>query len=126
MAKLTIKELLAKKEEMKSRKVQEADLYIESLDAEITIIAPLQTLILEAQEESEKDNSRGDEYIVFHCVKEPYLKDKALQEAYGCAEPLDIVSKIFLPGEISGIASEIIKLAGFGTGISKVGKAIKN
>ncbi|SET55465.1 Phage XkdN-like tail assembly chaperone protein, TAC [Natronincola peptidivorans] len=124
--KLTIKELLAQKEQLKNKKAKVVDLYIESLDAEIAVVTPSTSIILEAQAEGERDAVRADTYLIFNSVKEPNLKDVELQKAYGCVEPLDIVEKIFLPGEISSIASEIMKLAGYGSVVSRAGKEVKN
>ena len=62
----------------------------------------------------EDDATRADMYLVFECVVEPDLKDKSLHEAYGCADPIDIVNELFLPGEVAGIADKIMKLGGFG------------
>ena len=124
--KLTLKELLAQKEQLKNKKTATVDLYIESMDAEITVKVPSASLILEAQGQGEEDPARADSYLIFNSVIEPDLKDKELQEAYGCIEPLDIVEKIFLPGEISSIAVEIMKSAGYGSNVSRVGKEVKN
>lgn len=124
--KLTIKELLDHKEKIKNKKPRTVDLYVKSIDAEITITSPSSALITEAQGEGEHDATRADAYIAYHCIKEPNLKDTEVQSAYECVEPLDIVGKIFLPGEIAAIASEIMQLAGFGGNVSKVGKEIKN
>ena len=124
--KLTIKELIAQKEQLKNKKSRTIDLYVESLDSEITVSSPSSALILEAQDVGEQDATRADAYIIFNCMKEPNLKDSELQTAYSCLEPLDIVEKLFLPGEVAAIASEIMKLAGFGSNVSKVGKEIKN
>ena len=62
----------------------------------------------------------GDAYIVYSCVKEPCLKSKELQEAFGCIDPMEIVEKIFEPGEIPMIAVECLKLAGYIDGVKAV------
>jgi len=124
--KLTIKELMAQKEQLKNKKTETVDLYVDCLDAEITVVIPTASLILEAQSQGEVNKTRADYYLIFNSVKEPNLKDAELQNAYGCVEPLDIVENIFLPGEVSAIAGAIMDLAGYGTSVSKVGKEIKN
>lgn len=123
---ITLKELLDHKEKLKNKKSRTADLYVKSIDAEITITSPSSALITEAQGEGEHDASRADAYIAYHCITAPNLKDADLQKEFACVEPLDIVGMIFLPGEVSAIASEIMQLAGFGSSVSKVGKEIKN
>lgn len=61
---------------------------------------------------------------MFHVpvVKEPNLKDKELQDAFGCTSPMDIVEVIFKAGEIPQIAIECMKLAGYVGGV----EAVKN
>ena len=53
---------------------------------------------------------------------ESVLKAKEVQEAFGCAEPIDVVEAIFKPGEIPQIAIECMKLAGYMGGV----EAVKN
>ena len=45
---------------------------------------------------------------------EPDLKDKELQKAFECVEPMEIVEKVFSAGEITNIALKCIELAGYG------------
>lgn len=126
--KLTIKDLLANKEQMKDKKKQRAqDLYIESLDAEITIQEPSRALALEALEMAQAGKSdEADIHLVYQCVTEPDLKNKELQKAFGCVEPTDIVSMIFRSGEISAISGFALQLAGYGQGVVKVDRELKN
>ncbi len=111
---LTIKELIEKKEKISKKKSKRETLFVKSFESDIVITAPTSSLILEAQEMGEDDATRADMYLVFECVVEPDLKDKSLHEAYGCADPIDIVNELFLPGEVAGIADKIMKLGGFG------------
>jgi len=108
--KLTLKDLIARKEQMLESKKQKKtkDLYIKSLDSTITIESPTASLSKDAQE-----MENGDIYMVYQCVIEPCLKAKELQEAFECVEPMDIVEKIFDIGEIPQIAVECLKLAGY-------------
>ena len=124
--KLTIKELIAQKEALKSRKKKTANLFVESLEGEITIESPTSDIMLTAQSEGETDAVRADRYLVYKCVKDPNLSDKELQEAYGCVEPIDIVKEIFQPGEVSKIAVEIMNLGGYGNSVTKVASDLKN
>ena len=117
--KLTLDELIRRKEQMleakKTRKKQ--DIYIRSLDAIITVQEPDTGLCRDAAEMSDGE---GDVYMCYESVVEPNLKDKELQEAYGCASPMDIVNMIFAPGEIPQIAIECMKLAGYMGGVETV------
>lgn len=116
--KLTIQELVSRKEQMLGSKKQKKtkDLYVKSLDGVITIVEPDAALARDAQEMEES----GDAYIVYSCVTEPCLKSKELQEAFGCVEPMEIVEKIFDVGEIPQIAVECIRLAGYIDGVKPI------
>ncbi len=123
--KLTIANLIAKKEEIQARKLKTAE--IETEIGIIRITAPSRALALEA---AELGQDGGDEYLIYHCIKEPCLKDAKLQEAYGCIEPMDIVGQLFCPGEITAIALEIMRLAGYNNGtislVRQTDEVIKN
>ena len=120
--KITLQELIRRKEQMLEAKriPKTANLYIKSLGGTITIESPTAALAKDAQE---MDN--GDAYMVYSCVTEPCLKSRELQEAFGCIDPMEIVDKIFDPGEIPQIAIECVKLAGYIDGV-KVVDDIKN
>lgn len=120
--KITLQELIRRKEQMLEAKriPKTANLYIKSLGGTITIESPTASLAKDAQE---MDN--GDAYMVYSCVTEPCLKSRELQEAFGCIDPMEIVDKIFDPGEIPQIAIECLKLAGYIDGV-KVVDDIKN
>ena len=102
--KITLAELIKRKEQVLEAKknVKRARVYVKSLGGEIVIKAPTKSLATESAE-MEKD---GDAHLVYECVAE-------LQEAYGCTYPEEIVEKIFDDGEISPIAMECMKLAGY-------------
>ncbi len=114
--KLTLAELMKRKEQIlaakKTKKTQ--DLYVKSIDAVITIEEPDNALCRDA---SEMEQGEGDKYLCYECIKEPNLKAKDLQEAFGCVEPMNIVDIIFAPGEIPQIAVECMKLAGYMGGV---------
>ena len=120
--KITLQELIRRKEQMLESKKQPktATLYIKSLDGTITVESPTAALARDAQE---MDN--GDAYMVYSCVTEPCLKSKELQTEFGCVDPMEIVDKIFEPGEIPQIAMECLKLAGYVDGV-RVVNDIKN
>lgn len=123
---LSIQELIAQKEKIKQNKAKVATLYVKSLESNIVVRSPGTAEMLESQSAGESDPTRADSYLLLQCVKEPNLKSDELQKAYGCVEPLDIVPALFLPGEVSAIAIEIMKLAGYGSSVNKVGNDIKN
>ena len=122
---ITLKSLMAKKEAILSAKKDRktAKVYVKSLDGTVTVSAPELAVVMEAQE---MGAGRGDAYIVYQCVTEPNLKDRELQEAFGCAEPLDIVEKVFDDGEIGRVALECMKLAGYAEDSVKLVEDVKN
>lgn len=127
---LTIKDLLAQKEKLKTdrKKGRQQKLYVESLDAQIVIQEPSRAIALEAMEmlTEHSKTELSELHLVYHCVVEPNLKSEELQAGFGCVEPTDIVSELFRSGEISMIAGEAMRLAGYVKGIEKVDKEIKN
>ena len=120
--KITLQELIRRKEQMlESKKTpKKAELFVKSLNGTITIESPTAAL---ARDSQEMDN--GDAYMVYSCVTEPCLKSKELQTEFGCVDPMEIVDKIFDPGEIPQIALECLKLAGYVDGV-RVVNDIKN
>lgn len=112
--KLTLTDLIKEKEKFQVKTGVKKDLYLDQLDATITILQPERSVVMDAIE------SQSDEYMVYDIVVEPNLKDAELQKAYGCVEPIDIVSKIFNPGTIKGIAQEGLKLAGYESNVKAV------
>lgn len=68
------------------------------------------------KEEAEELYARAGYNLVYTVISEPNLKDKALQEAYGCKEPYEIVKKIFEEGEIGDIMDFAVEKAGFKNG----------
>lgn len=112
--KLTLIDLIKEKEKYQVKTGTKKELYLDQLDATITILQPDRSMVLDAIE------SESDDYMVYNIVIEPNLKDAELQKAYGCVEPMDIVSKIFDPGTISGIAKAGLKLAGYESNVKAV------
>ena len=121
--KITLAELIKRKEQVLEAKknVKRARVYVKSLGGEIVIKAPTKSLATESAE-MEKD---GDAHLVYECVAEPDLHSKELQDAYGCTYPEEIVEKLFDAGEITPIAMECMKLAGYVNSVKLV-EEVKN
>ena len=120
---VTISELIGKRDEIKSKK---NNLYeLETSIGDIVVKIPTTQIVSDAWEIN--DNMQSNQLLILESVINPNLKDRELQEAYGCAEPIDIVPALFQSGEISRIASTLLKLAGFNNDVkSKLYKEIKN
>lgn len=117
-AKLTLDELVRRKEQMLAakKKKQTKELYIPSLNSTITISEPSADVVRDCMD-MEDD---GDRYMCLQCVIEPRLNSPKLREEFGCDEPMDIVDILLKPGEISQISAECIKLAGYGNGVKEI------
>lgn len=122
--KITLEEILRRKEQMMNAKKTKktAQIYVESLDGVIEITQPDDEVLADS---TEMGGTEGDTYAVYNCVTEPPLKSKELQKEFGCAEPTDIVKVVFESGEVSKIAQECIKLAGYANKVERIDK-IKN
>jgi len=112
--KLSLTDLIEKKEKYEVKTGVKKELYLDQLDATVTILQPERSMVLDAIE------SQSDDYMVYNIVVEPNLRDAGLQKEYGCVEPMDIVSKIFNPGTIAGIAKAGLKLAGYESNVTAV------
>jgi len=120
---ITIQELIAQREQIKARK---AELY--DIETSVgTIVCRIPTAATIAECWDMQPASDGNKMLVFQSCVEPNLKDRDLKEAFDAAEPFDVVDAIFLPGEISKIAGQILKVAGFNNDVtSKLHVEVKN
>jgi hypothetical protein len=116
MDRVKLSDLIAKAEEKKAHRKERKDIYVKSLGGLITIEKPDRALCLDVLDMG-KD---GDSYLVYECVVDPNLKDPALIQAYGCVQPIEVVEKIFEPGEIAQIAKIAVELAGYGDSVKLV------
>lgn len=120
---VTIADLIARRDEIKNKRKDRYD--IETSIGTITVKQPTLRLIDEAIKT--QDGRQGDIELIFETTVEPNLKDKDLQQAYGCQVPSDIVPILFKAGEIGAIAGAIMRSAGFGNHIeAKIHEEIKN
>jgi hypothetical protein len=125
--KLSVVDILKEKEKFQIKEDVKDEFYIERLDASIVIEKPSRSLCLDSMKMAHDPNKaeNADAFLVYNVVIEPNLKDKELQQAFGCVEPMDIVSKIFEVGEIPQIAGTAMKMAGYHSEIKAV-KDLKN
>ncbi|MBM6824788.1 phage tail assembly chaperone [Veillonella magna] len=120
---VNVQDLIAKKESIEAKKKQTYD-----FDTSIgTVTATMPSLSFMAEMSTMDDTSEAEQFLVLSMITEPNLKDKELQQAYECVEPIDIVRKLFLPGEIGELTKAILRTAGFGKGIeAKLHDELKN
>ena len=120
--KLSVTELIKDKEKFLPKDNVTQDIYVERLDATVTIRKPERTLVLDTLELADDKNYDGvpDEYFIYNIITEPDLKDPELQKAYGCVEPTDIIAKIFEIGEVTDMAKAGMKLGGYSSSATAV------
>ena len=120
---VTVADLIARREEIKNKRKDRYD-----IETSIgTIIVKQPTLRMIDDILKGQDNRQNDIELIFETVIEPNLKDKDLQQAYGCTIPSDIVPMLFKPGEVSALARTIMRLAGFGANFeAKIHEEVKN
>lgn len=118
---VSIAELIQKKEELENRKKRQYDLQTSA--GVVTVKLPTRAFVAEASDLE----SGSDDYILLNCIVSPDLRDKKLQDAYGCAEPTDIVGKLFDAGEIIQMVRKIMELAGWKSDIkAELHEEVKN
>lgn len=115
---ITIEQLLKNKEIIKDKTSEKTTiLKIKSFEElfgddeiEIKSLEPsrLQELTLQANNNQYKLNV----LVTYNAVTSPNLKDKKLQEEYGCkTNPLGIVDELFTPIEVNKISDEVAILS---------------
>src|SRR5690625_2672728 len=118
--KLTLNDLIKEKEKYQVKDDVTEELFIPRLDATITIRKPERSLCLESIQMGQQDDKEGDVFLVYNTVVEPDLKDKELQQAFGCVDPTEVVLNLFESGEIVNIAQSALDLAGYSDSVKKV------
>lgn len=115
---ITLNDLLARKEQADKDKMELKYLYCEGLGGEIQVVRLPMRRILEYMDEVGEQTKMVEsmewniQLIYAHC---PIFKDRQLQEVYECKEPDEIIEKVF-NGNISAIgtfAQKILTLYGF-------------
>lgn len=120
---LNTKTLLERKNLLEKRKAKVFDVEIKDLGV-VKLRTPLTEDLIDSREYG--GGGREDEFIVYSCMVEPDLKSQELQSGFEVKDPVDIVSEIFLPGEIAEIATILVKSAGYADNVAKVVDDTKN
>ena len=122
LKKLTLSDLIARKEQREAGRTDYRDVKVEALDGMLTLKKlPLSQVLtmLDAQDENagmKEDLDFEVELIYKSC---PVLQNKELQEAYGCQEPYDIVLRVLDDnvGALAELASAVLDFYGMGDSI---------
>lgn len=80
----------------------------------------------EAYRKKRDNGFDANKFLIKACCIEPNLADPELLEAYGVKNPIDIVDKLFMIGEVSSIATTLVEKAGFDKEAYKVVEKAKN
>lgn len=122
--KLALEDLMARVEQRAGDKKAYSQVYFKSLDGELVfekIPLPRVLAMLDSVDSDNMvDNLAFQSDLVYACC--PMLRSHALQEAYACAEPTDIVRLVFDDnfGDISKAAESILDFYGLGEDKNKV------
>lgn len=110
MIKVTLEQLIRKKLEKDGKRTATKDIYIESLDGNITFNNPTDTMRIEYSErvksESYIDMIDAMVKLIYDCC--PMLHSKELQESCEIDYPYDIVRAIFDISEITDLGIKLI------------------
>lgn len=124
---LNAKELIKKRDLINQKKNKEIEIEVPDTG---TFLFRLPTLEdyedSEAYAKSRKKQILANNYLIHACCIEPNLRDEELLKEFECKEPVEIVDKIFMIGEITSIADTLVKKAGFDKDNIEVVDKIKN
>ena len=122
LKKLTLSDLIVRKEQRESSKADYRDIKVEALGGMLTLKKlPLSQVLtmLDDQDENAgmKENLDFEVELIYKSC--PMLQNKELQEAYGCQEPYDIVLRVLDDnvGALAELASAVLDFYGMGDSI---------
>lgn len=122
LKKLTLSDLIARKEQREAGRIDYRDVKVEALDGMLTLKKlPLSQVLtmLDDQDENAgmKENLDFEVELIYKSC--PMLQNKELQEAYGCQEPYDIVLRVLDDnvGALAELASAVLDFYGMGDSI---------
>ena len=119
---VSIGELIAQKDELKAKRGEKYE--VETSIGTLIMKQPSAALI---EELVTMYGRMSDQYLILKCCVVPNLHDRELQAAYECAEPTDIVDRLFKIGEARTIAGKLMNKAGYDSNVTlKVHRELKN
>lgn len=122
--KITLEDIIARKDEIRDSKNKTIKLYVKSFDGYVVAQMPDRKLI--ADSAACDTEIESNVHLVYNCIVEPDLRDKEAQKAFGVYTPKELLQTIFNDGEISFMAKTIIEVAGFKEGNVRLVDDIKN
>lgn len=122
LKKLTLSDLIARKEQREAGRTDYRDVKVEVLDGALTLKKlPLSQVLTMLDDQNEnagmKENLDFEVELIYKSC--PMLQNKELQEAYGCQEPYDIVLRVLDDnvGALAELASAVLDFYGMGDSI---------
>lgn len=108
--KATLKDLINKKLQKEQKALQIKDIYVPSMDANLTFKCPSDDLLLDMLEEigdgsSTKQIVEAYKKLLFQCC--PMLQDSELHQEMEVVDPFDVVNKIFSIKEIMELGNQL-------------------
>ena len=124
---ISAKDLIEKKKLIEDKKDKQIQIEVPDTG---TFLFRIPTLMdyedSDAYGKKRKSGYEENKFLIHSCCLEPNLKDAELLEAYGVKNPIDIIDKIFMVGEVSTIATTLVEKAGFKKDAYKVVEKAKN
>lgn len=102
---------------VKLTQTEELEITRLSKDIGEPFLIKIKSLTLDEFNEVEEDGKTFNNQNIFTILKATTIEDrelKSLTKKFKVATPIDVVTKLFLPGEISRIYTKILNLSGFG------------
>lgn len=122
--KLTLEDIIAKKDQIRDNRAKNVEIYVKSLDGSIVAQLPDRALVADCMEFD--DDMESNVHLVYNCIVEPNLKDKEAQTAFGVHTPKELLQAIISDGEIGYIAEKLMEVAGYDKGNVRLVNEIKN
>lgn len=122
-AKISAIDLIKKKDLINSKKKKVTEIEVEGMGVFSFRVPTLEDI---SNSEAFKGGKMADEHLVLNCCVQPNLKDGELLKEFGAVEPIDIIHKVFLIGEVKMIAVKILESAGYREDQIKVIDSVKN
>lgn len=124
---LTLAELIERKNQSEEDKLQVKEVYVKNLDGMLVFHRGSISKVIDLMDNIENAESARENYmfqkelIYMHC---PMMHNEKLQSAYECVEPMDIVDKLF--GENLGAIAEASETILDFYGLADEGEKVKN
>ncbi|MCW6678158.1 hypothetical protein NH286_03190 [Anaerococcus sp. NML200574] len=128
MAKLSAKELLAKKNIIEDKKNKKIEIEVPDIGT-FTFRLPSIADYEDAQAYGKNRDNPGYEqnkYLIYACCLDPKLDDEELMKGFEVKAAVDLIDKLMLVGEVSSIATILVEKAGFDKEALKVVEEVKN